>query len=308
MPDEITPLKQIAEHYTRNARAENTLRAYRADWQHFTRWCRTHKVQPLPASVDTLRLYLAEIAGYYKMSTISRRVAAISVAHQLKNLPNPTHSMEVREQLRGIRKSISVPTEHKAVVRSETILRLSGWKPTSLIDVRDKAILLTCYAGAYKRSELVEIQVDDLAEAPEGLAIRIVKPRKNGPFWKPVSFSKNRDVCPATAIKAWIAASGIDSGPLFRPIDRHGNIGSAALSPQSISVILKRMAPHFGLDPEDVASHSLRAGMVTDLLAAGAAKSDVIRLSGLSDGRMLQSYADQANLFAVNYVELAGLK
>ena len=99
------------------------------------------------------------------------------------------------------------------------------------------------------------------------------------------------------AVQDWLDAAGITDGPVFRSIDRHGRVSTAALSPQSVALVVKRCAEAAGLDPDEFAGHSLRRGFLTSAAEAGA---DVLRMMEVSRHRRVETvreYVRRANLF-----------
>ena len=115
-----------------------------------------------------------------------------------------------------------------------------------LIAIRDRALLLLGFAMAARRSELAALQVADIADDAGGLLI-MVRSSKTDQEGKgtTVAVVRGEVACPVEALNAWLAAAGIAEGPVFRPINRHGKVGSAALSGISIGQIVQR---HAGTD------------------------------------------------------------
>lgn len=310
---EIVEADDITRRYIEHSKAANTRRAYRADWQHFTDWCRERNVCPLPAQPMTVANYISDMAntGTLKTTSIARRLAAISKAHNLAHKPNPTRMPEVKTTWWGIKRDHGFNPEHKAAIRSHEIEQcMTNWQPKTLADLRDRAIVLIGYAGAFRRSELVAVTFADLKAYEEGISIYVPKSKTDKyhkGLYKDIHYGENPESCPVKALDAWLTQAGITSGPLFRPIDRHGNIGGDALSTHAVMKIVKRLAPEFGLKPEDVGTHSLRAGMVTDLFAGGTQETVIMQLTGHRDHNTLQTYRREAKRMKYNYVKVAGL-
>ncbi len=158
-----------ARDYVGQARAQNTLRGYRSDWTHFEAWCRDHELPSLPAAPESVALYLAALAETHKASTLQRRLSSISQAHKAAGLESPTGHAGVRAVWAGIRRAKGVAQEGKAPAVTEEVRAMVSALPDSLLGTRDRALLLLGFAGAFRRSELVSLDVGDVQETREGL-------------------------------------------------------------------------------------------------------------------------------------------
>jgi len=207
----LAAVREQARDYARLAKAPNMRRAYRADWADFTAWCRAHDRAPLPAAPETVALYLAALAGHRKTSTLARRLSAISQAHQVAGHPSPTKDQSVRAVAAGIRRTKGTAQEGKAPTVTADVRLMVVALPDTLMGRRDRALLLLGFAGAFRRSELVALDVADVAERPEGLAVTIRRSKTD-------QEGAGRTV---RATRAWLAAAGIVQGPLFQAINRH---------------------------------------------------------------------------------------
>lgn len=117
-----------------------------------------------------------------------------------------------------------------------------------------------------------------------------------------------RNGCPVRALRVWLDSAGIDSGPVFRAVNRHGRVATAALSERSISKILKRAAARAGIDPQNISGHSLRAGMATTATIEGAQEREIARTTGHKSGAMVRRYIRDAELFRTNMTARLGLQ
>ena len=172
-PDWLPGLTAQAQRYVEAAKSENTRRAYRSDWAHFVSWCQDKALAPLPADPAGLILYLTELAGQAKVSTLTRRLSAISQAHQLAGHATPTHDARVRTVMAGIRRTRGTAPQTKRPVLVAELKVILDSLPSSLLGVRDRALLLVGWSGAFRRSELVAVDVEHLAENREGLVVTI---------------------------------------------------------------------------------------------------------------------------------------
>ncbi len=161
----MTEARRQAEQFIAQSKSANTLRAYRSDWRHFETWCRQHGAVSLPATVEAVASYLSDLAATSRVSTLQRRVAAISVAHKMAGHESPTSSAAVRALLAGIRRSLGTKPGAKKPALTDDIRAMLDCLPDSLLGVRDRALLLLGFAGAFRRSELVGLDVQDLEAA-----------------------------------------------------------------------------------------------------------------------------------------------
>jgi site-specific recombinase XerD len=300
----LSLVTERAHEYADQAKASNTLRAYRADWRDFAAWCAAADRPALPATPETVALYLADLAGAgRKASTLQRRLSAISRAHQYAGHPSPTKDAAVRAVWAGIRRAHGVAQDGKAPALTADIRAMVNVLPPGLIGVRDRALLLLGFAGAFRRSELVALDVADLELTREGIVVtlRRSKTDQEGEGRRlGIPAGQHAATCPVQAIRAWTAIAGIVEGPLFRPIDRHGNMGPGRLSDRAVALAVKRAALAAGLDPDRYAGHSLRAALATSAAAAGASERSIMDQTGHRSLTMVRRYIREGSLFRDN--------
>ena len=320
MNNELIPINQAAaplaapldkaRAYAEQSTADNTKRAYSADWQHFTAWCEVHRLPSLPADVATLCAYLADCADTFKLSTIERRMASIGKAHRLAGHPDPTKTEQTHLVMKGIRRTLGRAQTQKAPATVEPLRAMLGTLDTSRAGLRDRALLLLGFAGAFRRSELVGLDVADLRFVAGGVEVTVRRSKTDQEgegTTKGIPLGSNSATCPVRALRAWLAASELVSGALFRPIDRHGNIKPERLSSAAVARIVKRCAGAAGLDAEAYAGHSLRAGLATAAAAAGVNRSAIKRQTGHKSDAMLDRYIRQGSVFIDNAASKIGL-
>ena len=311
-PAELDRLTSQARTYILAAKANATLRAYRADWRHFEQWCREKGFPALPASPDTVGLYLGEIAATHRPSTLSRRLTSINKVHRAAGHPAPAlmEHLSVGEILKGIRRVHGTAQTGKQPLFTGELRAIIDSLPRGLIGIRDRALLLIGFAGAFRRSELAAIQVEHVEETKEGLLIRILR-SKTDPEGKgreaALPYGSTPETCPVRAWRDWMAAAKIASGPLFRHIDRHSHINARGLHRDSIGGIVKRAARAAGLDPKIYAGHSLRAGFCTQAYLNGAREFDIMRQTGHRSLDTLRKYIRGRGLFRDNAAAKLGL-
>ncbi|MDZ4042537.1 MAG: site-specific integrase [Eubacteriales bacterium] len=297
--------------YASQAKAENTVRAYRSDWNHFVRWCNLNDAGPLPASVKTVGAYVTTLAEEgFKVSTITRRVSAISQAHQAAGHASPTQAWPVRTILAGIRRARGSAQEGKAPVLTEDLRQMISTLPTGILGTRDRALLLLGFAGAFRRSELVGLDVADLDFTREGLRVTIRRSKTDqdgrGRLIG-IPYGSNPTTCPVRALEDWIEASSIEEGPVFHAINRHGQIQAGRLSDKAVALVVKRAAHAAGLDPANFAGHSLRAGLATSAAAAGVSERAIMNQTGHRSVNMVRRYIREGSLFRDNAAGQVGL-
>jgi site-specific recombinase XerD len=180
---QLALLLQRAQQYYTRGKAQATREAYQNDWQDFTDWCATHRLTLLPAAPATVALYLtASIERGQKVNTLARRLAAISHAHQAMGYATPTTSEIVRAVLIGIRRTHGKAPRGAGALMTEDIRRIIAALPDAPVGLRDKALILLGFAGAFRRSELIAMNVDDLHERQEGLVV-LLRPDPMRPVW-----------------------------------------------------------------------------------------------------------------------------
>jgi site-specific recombinase XerD len=302
-------LAEAAEH-AHASRAGNTHRAYASDWGQFTAWCAEARRTALPASPRTVVMYLTVHAQRLKVSTLQRRLSAISACHKAAGHPTPTADPGVRQVWRGIVRTHGRRPQEATPTGTDTVRQVLAVLDDSIGGLRDKALLLLAYAGAFRRSELVALDVADVEEVEEGLIATILRSktdqegrgRRIG-----IPRGEHPETCPVRAYRAWLHAAGIVDGPVFRPIDRHGNVKPDRLRAQAVSIVLKRGAERAGLDPELFSSHSLRSGHVIQAARHGVAEEVIMAQTGHRSVTMPRRYIREGTLFSENSAASLGL-
>ena len=309
---ELDRLEEQARDFARAAKSSSTLRAYRSDWQHFASWCVARDLSALPATAETVALYLTALAGTHRPGTMTRRLTAISKAHQIAGYASPATMQQpaVSETLKGIRRTLGTAVETKAPLLTADIRRMTASLPDNLAGCRDRAILLLGFAGGFRRSEIAALRVEDVASPEDGLAVKLhwskTDPEGRGREVG-IPWGSTPATCPVRAMSAWKTRAGVTSGPLFRRIDRHGNVGATGLHKDSIGLIVKRAASAAGLDPARYAGHSLRAGLATQAYLNGAGELDIMRQTGHRSLAMVRRYIRDGSLFRANPAAKLGL-
>ncbi len=309
MNELITDLKSLEIETLKNLRsskAANTLRAYHADFKDFSAFCLRNGLNSLPTEPKILALYLTHLSSTSKFSTLKRRIASIGVIHKSKGHYLDTKHPIIMENLHGIKrvkgtiqkakKPILINDLKKIVkVIDENII---GSRPTDRKKykqhknkIRDKTLILIGFAGGFRRSEIVNIDYEDVEYVSEGIKIfiRRSKTDQSGEgMVKAIPYFDNKNYCPVNSLKQWVEYSQIKSGKLFK------------ISDKSVSLIIKKYANLAGLDANKYGGHSLRSGFATSAAEAGAEERNIMAMTGHKTTQMVRRYIQEANLFKNN--------
>lgn len=299
-----------ADHYAAAARSANTLRAYRSDLSDFVRYCRTHGLTPMPATPEAVASYLAHLADQgRKTSTLQRRLAAISQAHQHAGHPSPSQDAHVRTVMKGIRRTLGTAPTVKAPILTEDLRLMIAALPDHPRSLRDRALLLLGFAGGFRRSELVGITLADLEFCRDGLTVtlRRSKTDQEGEGRKvAIPNGSTPLTCPVRALQDWLATAKIEDGFIFRAVSASGLI-LHPMTAQSVGLIVKQAAKRAGLDPQRFGGHSLRAGLCTTAARAGVSERAIMNQTGHRSSATLRRYIREGNLFTDNAAARLGL-
>jgi len=299
LPATLGPDLEEAAGYARAEKAAATRRAYRSDFALFHSWCEGKRMPALPAEPETVAAFLAaEAKRGVKPSTIGRRLAAIRYAHKLAGHESPTNAEAVKATLRGIRRTAASAPTRKAPATAEKILVMVRKTGGDLKGLRDRAILLLGFAGAFRRSELVALEVADLEFCDGGLQVTIRKSKTDQEgLGATIAITRGSVACPVDAVRAWIKTAAITEGPLFRPVTRTGKISNRRLSARAVPELVKAYARLAGLKAADFSGHSLRSGFLTSAAARGASIFKMMDVSRHKSIDTLRGYVRDAEMF-----------
>lgn len=294
---EVTLPDSVAQ-FVRAAHADNTVRAYQADLAHFIAWGGS-----VPASPEQVASYLAAHAHSHAPATLTRWLVAIGKAHRVAGHISPTGNELVRLTLRGIRRSLPRQQIQARPVLAHELRQIVEVIGDDLHSLRDRALLLVGFAGAFRRSELVGLTVADFERTTQGILLHLHRSKTDQLAEGRVlviPISEEATLCPVRALAAWLNRAGIAHGPLFRPINRHGQIADTALSAESVAVILKARARAANLDPSGYSGHSLRSGFATSAVLVGIPTDTIRGQTGHKSSAMLSRYVrlPQSNAWA----------
>ena len=298
MNEIVTDLKRLELETLKNlksSKAPNTLRAYQADFKDFSLFCLKNGFSSMPTEPKILALYLTLLSATSKFSTLKRRIASISVIHRIKGHYLDTKHPIIMENLHGIKRVKGTAQKSKKPLLinhlKSIINEIDETKYSQKKKFRDKALILIGFSGGFRRSELVNIDFDDLEFVNEGVKIfiRRSKTDQSGEgMIKAIPYFENKKFCPVTKLKDWINYSNIKSGKLFE------------ISDKSVSLIIKNYASFSGLDPNKYGGHSLRSGFATSAAEFGAEERNIMAMTGHKTTQMVRRYIQEANLFKNN--------
>jgi integrase len=290
LPDDVVGLVE-------KSISDNTRRAYRADLAHFEAWG-----GQLPADPGAVASYLAAHAETLSVATLVRRVATISKAHEARGLPNPCRSEIVRATLRGVKRTRGIAQREAKPLLKEDLFRVLDAIGDGVKGARDRALLLIGFAGGFRRSELVGLDCADIEHVRQGVVItlRRSKTDQEGAGRRiGIPYGRTRH-CPVVALDNWLSISGVEIGPVFRPVDRHRRDGPERLSGEAVSLIVKERVAAAGIDASGFSGHSLRAGFATSATQAGVSSLKIRAQTGHASDAMLARYVREGEMFAGN--------
>jgi integrase len=248
-------------------------------------------------------VYLAALAQEGKRpSTIQRALAGIAHAHRARGVAW-TRGSAIGPVMRGIRRRHGTAPSQKAPLGDGELAALVATLGDGLVGRRDRALLTLGWMGAFRRSELVALDVADISRASEGLVVRVNRSKNDQEGRggeKGIPCASDPALCPVRALAAWLDAAEITSGALFRGVSRFGRVQLDALSDRSVARIVQRAAAAAGLDPATVAGHSLRAGFMTTAARNGRSLQAIMAQSLHRSERVARSYIRHAGVFDDN--------
>jgi integrase len=245
-----------------------------------------------------------------KPATISRKLAAIAAAHRMAGYDSPTTSEAVKLTMAGVRRTVGVRQRQARPLAVSDLRRIVVALSDDLAGIRDRSLLLLGFSGAFRRSEIAALTVEDLTFVDEGVVVLIRKSKtdqegQGREVAIPTGSSKATDA--VAALGAWLEVSGITTGPVYRSIDRHGNLSAGPLTGHSVGLIVKRSAGLVGMDADLFSGHSLRSGLVTAAAEGGSSELAIMQQTGHKSSAMVRKYIRRVEAFRNNAASAAGL-
>ena len=298
MNDLITDVKTLELETIknlRNSKASNTVRAYEADFKDFSLFCLKNSLKSLPTEPKILSIYLTHLSKTCKFSTLKRRIASIKVVHKMKGHYLDSKHPIIMENLLGIKRvKGSYQKAKKPMLINDLkliIKAIDQYEKKEFKKIRNKSLILIGFSGGFRRSELVNIEYEDLEFVNEGLKIFIKRSKTDQSgegSLKAIPYFNNLEFCPVNKLKDWINYNNIKDGKIF------------SISDKSVALILKKYALLAGLDPNKYGGHSLRSGFATSAAEAGAEERNIMAMTGHKTTQMVRRYINEANLFKNN--------
>ena len=318
MNDIITDLKALQEETIINlkySKANNTVRAYKSDFNDFGLFCAQNGFKSIPTTPDIISLYLSYLSSKdIKVSTLKRRLVSIKVLHKLKGHYLDSKNPIIIETLMGIKR------RKGSVQRGKKPLLINNLKQIiNIIDkdskekikkFRDRSIILIGFSGGFRRNEIVSLDCEDLDFVKEGLKIDIRRSKTDQfgeGFTKALPYFDSSRYCPVVSLKKWIEISKITSGPVFRRFSKGSKLSKKRLTDQTIALLIKKYLELAGIESKNYSGHSLRSGFATSAAESGAEERNIMAMTGHKSTEMVRRYINEANLFknnALNKIKL----
>lgn len=296
---DLGPLVERTRQSIRDAVPPNTRRGYEGDLRRFAAWCSRAGLTAMPARPETVVLYLRALAdGPRRWATIERALAAICTAHVRAGHLSPWGHPFVGDMRAALRRELGVRPVKKLAADDDVLRRLLAVLPSSLLGLRDRALLTVGWAAALRRSELVAVDVVHVSRLAKGLVLLIPRSKTDQDrrgAEVPVFFSNREDHCPVRSLDAWLAAAGIVEGAVFRALGRDQRLG-ARLAPAAVADRVRHWAKKAGLDWREFAGHSLRSGFVTTAARRGKDVDSIMRTTRHRSVATVREYIQRETL------------
>lgn len=289
------------------ARADNTIKAYESDWNDFCDWCDYHHVSAFPAIPETIVNYINDLADNAKANTVARRISALTENFDAAGIQdNPCRFPIVKNALRGIKRMKGVIQHGKLPILFDDIKEMLTYlEGDTLQQTRDKAILLIGFYGAMRRSEIANLDIDDIQFTRLGMLLTLRKSKTDqydqGQLIA-IPIVQDKNICAVHALKEWIRLSGITSGPVFRGFTRSHTIRKTRISDKTIALIVKHYVALMGMDPREYGAHSLRHGFATTAAQHHVEEREIMRQTRHRSQAVVRRYIDEADRLIDNPV------
>ena len=307
----ITDIKALQEETLLNlqsSKANNTLRAYKSDFNDFSLFCAKNGFNSLPSDPKIVSLYLTYLSSNdAKMSTLKRRLVSIGVIHKLKGHYLDTKHPSIIENIMGIkrRKGNTQIAKKPLLINylKELINVIDKQKKEEIKKFRDRSIILIGFSGGFRRNEIVSLDYEDLDFVTEGLKINLKRSKTDQfgeGFKKALPYFDNNQYCPVVSLRKWLEVSKIASGPVFRRFTKGSKLSNSRLTDQTVALLIKEYLQLAGIDSKDYSGHSLRSGFATSAAESGVEERNIMAMTGHKSTEMVRRYIKEVNLFKNN--------
>ncbi|MEK4236217.1 site-specific integrase [Paenibacillus sp. FSL H7-0714] len=303
-------LREEAGNYQISSKAENTKAAYVSDWLHFEDFCKKFGYPCMPVDEENYVLYISSLALHgNKPNTIIRKMTSISQVHKANGFADPT-TYKISKVLSGVRSKHRAKAKGKIPILVDMLILMLDHVPDNLKGIRDKALLLIGFQGAFRRSELVSLDLENITFDAQGISIELAYSKTdkevNGEIVG-IPYGQSPMTCPVKSLKRWIEVADIQNGPIFLGINRHGQVSVKRLSDRSVALIVKEYVKKTGRDESKYAAHSLRSGFVSSAAMAGSSERSIMAQTRYSSEKMLRSHVRKGTVFEDNAASNTGL-
>jgi len=311
MNEIITDIKALQEETLLNlqsSKANNTIRAYKSDFNDFGLFCAQNGFKSLPSEPRIVSLYLTHLSTKgVKMSTLKRRLVSIGVIHKLKGHYLDTKHPSIIENIMGIKRrkgSIQKGKKPLLINNLKKIINvIDEQKKDEIKKIRDRTIILIGFSGGFRRNEIVSLDYEDLDFVTDGLKITLKRSKTDqygDGFLKGLPYFENSEYCPVVSIRKWIEVSKINTGALFRRFTKGSKLSDNRLTDQTVALLIKEYLKIAGIDNKYYSGHSLRSGFATTAAESGADERNIMSMTGHKTPEMVRRYIKDANLFKNN--------
>ena len=311
MNDIINDIKALQEETLLNlqsSKANNTVRAYKSDFNDFELFCVQNGFKFLPSDPKIVSLYLTHLSSKdVKMSTLKRRLVSIGVIHKLKGHYLDTKHPSIIENIMGIkRRKGSIQKAKKPILINSLKLIINAIDEQNNQEIkklRDRSIILIGFSGGFRRNEIVSLDYDDLDFVTEGLKINLRRSKTDQfgeGFTKALPYFDTSQYCPVISLKNWLDISKITSGPVFRRFLKGSKLSENRLTDQTVAILIKKYLNLAGINSKNYSGHSLRSGFATSAAESGVEERNIMAMTGHKSTEMVRRYIKEANLFKNN--------
>ena len=311
MKELVTDIKKLQDetiNNLKNSKSQNTVRAYKSDFEDFGLFCIKNGLNSMPTDPKVVSLYLTFLSSKdVKISTIKRRLVSIGVLHKIKGHYLDTKHPVIIENFMGIKRLKGVNQKGKKPLLindlKQIIDKINEQDEPEIKKLRNKALLLLGFAGGFRRGELISLDLEDLEFVFEGVKINIKRSKTDQfgeGFTKGIPHFENYLYCPVKNLKNWLNISKIKKGPVFVRFSKGSKLTGERLTDQSVALIIKDCIKKTGINSANYSGHSLRSGFATSAAEAGAEERSIMAMTGHKSTEMVRRYIKEANLFKNN--------